>query len=88
MNKNVEGINNATEIVLSIANIINDGWTPDWSDENQEKFSVTISYDEFYIDCVFSCQSSTVYFPTEEKAQLLIDSVDTEVLIRYLSHNY
>ena len=84
---NVDAILQATAEVLLKAKELNGDWTPDWNDENTKHFIYIDNKNEIEILRTFKFQYSTVYFKDKEIAQKLIDTIDTETLVRYLTHN-
>ena len=89
MNKNLENILEATHIVLEKCYSIAKGKLPDWGNTLQPKYFVAIDEnDEFIVRETTGRMTSTFYFVVKEEAELLIQTTDTELLLRYLIHNY
>ena len=51
--------------LIQLRNCFNDDWAPDWSDKEQDKYTITIIGNEIETDCVISC-TDILYFKTEE----------------------
>ena len=84
---NVDAIHQATAEVLLKAKELNGDWTPDWNDGEPKYFIYINNENDIDISWRFQFQYSTVYFKDKETAQKLIDTIDTETLVRYLTHN-
>lgn len=84
---NIDAILQATAEVLLKAKELNGDWTPDWDDGNPKFFIWINKKNEIEINSSYCFQISTIYFKDEATAQKLIDTIDTETLVRYLTHN-
>lgn len=84
---NVDAILQATAEVLLKAKELNGDWTPDWNDGEPKYFIYINNENDIDISWRFQFQYSTVFFKDAETAQKLIDTIDTETLVRYLTHN-
>ena len=84
---NVDAILQATAEVLLKAKELNGDWTPDWNDGNPKYYVLLSDENEITIGQSVYFQISTVYLNKIETAQKLIDTIDTETLVRYLTHN-
>ena len=63
----------ALEKLQRIANYVNEGWTPDWSDENQPKYYIyTAEKRNCLVDCAYQWNKSFVYFKSKEIAEKVI----------------
>lgn len=84
---NVDAILQATAEVLLKAKELNGDWTPDWNDGNPKYYVLLSDENEITIGQSVYFQISTVYLNKIETAQKLIDTIDTETLVSYLTHN-
>lgn len=83
---NIDAILQATAEVLLKAKELNGDWTPNWGN-NSVKFYILIEENDIVIFSTQKFQFGTVFFKDAETAQKLIDTIDTETLVRYLTHN-
>lgn len=89
MNKNLNEILDATHIVLEKCYSIAKGKLPDWSNTLQPKYFIAVDENaDFIVRETTSRQTSTFYFIDNSEAELLIQTTDTELLLRYLTHNF
>lgn len=67
--------------LLNIAHELNEGWEPDWTDRNQDKFSLTsLDNGGFDVEKTNTISHSFVYFKTESLAQEAIQIIGAEKL--------
>lgn len=89
MNKNLNDILDATHIVLEKCYSIAKGKLPDWGNSLQSKYFIAVDENaEFIVRETTSRQTSTFYFIEKDEAELLIQTTDTELLLRYLTQNF
>lgn len=89
MNKNLNDILEATHIVLEKCYSICKGKLPDWGNTLQAKYFIAIDENnDFIVRETTSRMTSTFYFIDKSEAELLIQTTDTELLLRYLTHNF
>lgn len=67
--------------LLNIAHGLNEGWEPDWTDESQEKFSITsLDSGAFDVEKTNTVSHSFVYFKTKSHTQEAIQIIGAEKL--------
>lgn len=76
--------------LMNVATYLNDGWKPDWSNEDEYKYYIYYNNrtGEFYIEDNSFCQSNNIYFKTEELAKQAIKILGEDVIRTALSTDY
>jgi len=69
--------------LLNVAHYLNNEWTPNWNDNNEQKYILVLNNDTVEIRQT-EIPASFVYFPSENIAQQAIDIIGTEKLIQIL----
>lgn len=62
-----------------IADIVNEGWEPDWSFGGKKKYYIYTATDKFYVTSWLSCNGlGNIYFKSKRAAQEAIDRLTDE----------
>lgn len=80
----------AINMLLNVAKYLNDGWQPNWNDENEKKYTITFDrHNKSIITnwCV-TANKCIVYFKTEELAQKAIDILGEKTIKLVLSTDW
>lgn len=80
----------AINMLLNVAKYLNDGWEPNWDNQDEKKYTILIDvqHKNIQIDCQFVINRSIVYFKTKELAQKAIDILGEETIKLALSTNW
>ena len=64
-----------------IAEYLNEGWEPDWTNNNKAKYYIFKDFQlkEIQIAVTYSCNSGYVYFKTKELAEKAIKILGKEI---------
>lgn len=70
---------NASKLVtlsrlMNIAKYYNRDWKPDWSDQNEYKYSIIYNRNTYKVDHNWTSISSNIYFKNKDDAQYVIDN--------------
>ena len=70
---------NASKLValsklMNIAKYYNGDWKPDWSNQNEYKYSIIYNRNTYKVDHNWTTISSNIYFKNKEDAQEVIDN--------------
>lgn len=70
---------NASKLVtlsrlMNIAKYYNGDWKPDWSDQNEYKYSIIYNRNTYKVDHNWTSISSNIYFKNKDDAQYVIDN--------------
>lgn len=70
---------NASKLVtlsrlMNIAKYYNGDWKPDWSDQNEYKYSIIYNRNTYKVDHNWTSISSNIYFKNKDNAQYVIDN--------------
>lgn len=76
----------AVNQLVNVANYLNDGWVPDW--KNNEEYKYFLTYNHYYADfndCIVvdynvTVETSAVYFATPELATLAINILGEDTI--------
>ena len=79
----------AINMLMNLAKWLNDGWQPDWKDE-EDKYYISLepTNNEFYINCTALFQTNDVYFKSEELAKQAIEILGEETIKIALCTDY
>lgn len=66
--------------LMNVAKYFNDNWQPNWNDEKQNKYCLTIEMDTVVIDCRIEINNNIVYFKTTDFARKAIDILGEETI--------
>ena len=69
--------------LLNIAHFLNNGWTPDWKNDKEQKHILVIKENDITIQQT-NCPASFVYFPSEDIAQEAINILGADKLTQIL----
>lgn len=66
--------------LLNLADELNEGWKPDWSDLGQTKYTIYFKYvdNKFAVNSTWSYSDSLTFFKSEEAAYEALDRLDDE----------
>lgn len=80
----------AINMLMNVAKYLNDGWQPNWNNEEEGKYYIQIENvsKDLNIDCTGLFNSSVVYFKSEELAQKAIEILGEETIKLALCTNY
>lgn len=79
----------AINALLNVAKYLNDGWAPDWSNSNENKYYIYInSLDRIDIDWAICDRHDIVHFRTEELARKAIEILGEVTIKTVLSTDY
>lgn len=71
----------AINMLLNVAKYLNDGWEPNWNDEDDKKYIFFLGLrKKIYISCTSVANGYIVYFKTRELAQKAIDILGEETI--------
>lgn len=71
--------------MLIVADYVNEGWTPDWREEDIYMIEYDTKDDEPYIDTTYSYLESFVYFKSREATREAIKILGKEIIKTALS---
>ena len=76
--------------LMNVAKYLNDGWQPDWSNDNEMKYYIwySVLFSELRIDVVMSTPSNNIYFKSEELAKQAIEILGEETIKLALCTDY
>lgn len=76
--------------LMNVAKYLNDGWQPNWINEEEGKYYIQIDNicNDLHIDCTGLFNDSIVYFKTEELAEQAIEILGEETIRLALSTDY
>lgn len=70
----------------SLAEKLNEGWEPNWLDEDENKYYIATDFNQTTVHArTRFAAAGMVFFETQEKAEQAIKQIDTELLIDNLS---
>ena len=69
--------------LLNVAHFLNNGWTPDWDNDNEQKFILIVNNNKVTTQLT-NYPASFVYFLSEDTAQNAIDIMGVEKIIQIL----
>lgn len=76
--------------LMNVAKYLNNGWRPDWNNENENKYTIIIDKNNKNIvtNWCTTANKCIVYFKTEELAQKAIDILGEETIKLVLSTDW
>lgn len=74
--------------LMNVAKYLNGDWQPDWNDVYEEKWYITIGYDEIMVDCVYAAKHLDIYFKSREVAKQAIEILGEEIIKLALCTDY
>lgn len=76
--------------LMNVAKYLNDGWQPDWNNENEKKYTIIFDKNNKIIvtNWCITANKCLVYFKTEELAQKAIDILGEETIKLALSTDW
>lgn len=60
--------------LMNIAKYYNEDWEPDWSNQNEYKYSIIYNRNTYKVDHNWTTISSNIYFKNRDDAQYVIDN--------------
>lgn len=60
--------------LMNIAKYYNEDWEPDWSNQNEYKYSIIYNRNTYKVDHNWTTISSNIYFKNKDDAQYVIDN--------------
>ena len=80
----------AINMLLNVAKYLNDGWKPNWNDDNEKKYTISLDRNNKKINITWNVlvNKCPVYFKTEELAQKAIDILGEETIKLALSTDW
>lgn len=68
--------------LMNVAKYLNNGWKPNWDDDNEKKYTISLDRNNKKINITWNVlvNKCPVYFKTEELAQKAIDILDEETI--------
>ena len=60
--------------LMNIAKYYNEDWEPDWSNQNEYKYSIIYNRNTYKVDHNWTSISSNIYFKNKDDAQYVIDN--------------
>ena len=60
--------------LMNIAKYYNKDWEPDWSNQNEYKYSIIYNRNTYKVDHNWTTISSNIYFKNKDDAQYVIDN--------------
>jgi hypothetical protein len=61
--------------LINVAAVLNDGWAPDWNNNGERKYKITMEKKEFRVDNNQVINAGMVYFKTEALAKQAIQII-------------
>lgn len=76
--------------LMNIAKYLNNGWKPNWDDDNEKKYTISLDRNNKKINITWNVlvNKCPVYFKTEELAQKAIDILGEETIKLALSTDW
>lgn len=76
--------------LMNTATYLNNGWKPDWNNDNEFKYHICYNYrlEDFFIQDNTYCQNNNIYFKTKELAKQAIEILGKDVIRTALSTDY
>lgn len=75
---------------MNIAKYLNGDWKPDWENNNEKKYAMTLDKNNkaIWIECNYCVNKGMAYFKTEELAQKAIEILGEETIKLALSTDW
>jgi len=80
----------AINMLMSVAKFLNDGWQPNWNNNNELKYFICYSNNSntIFIDSTYSTQTNVVFFKSLELAKQAIEILGEETIKLALCTDY
>lgn len=79
----------AINMLLNVAKYLNDGWEPNWDDEDEKKYIIFLGLrKKINVTCTIVVNGHIVYFKTEELAEKAIEILGEETIKLALSTDW
>lgn len=70
--------------LMQIRDILNDGWIPNWNNLDEDKYQIYLNHNDVSFSCGISACDTPLYFQTEEKRDLFLETVGEAKIKEFL----